>query len=330
MDFDKQRKLIAILNILAQAGRPMGSTTICKELHAFGITLRERMVRHYLTLADQKGLTQNLGRRGHRITDQGRKEVDVSIAIDKIGFINTRIDELIYRMNFDEDQKSGTLILNTSMIKTFQIQEVLGEIARIMQAQLGMGHYVQVAHPGETIQHIQIPEECLGISTICSVTLNGILIRHGINMTSRFGGLLEMYEGEPVRFRHIINYDGSTIDPLEIFIKSRMTSVAQVAQTGTGYIGASFREIPIAALPQTQTVIKRLEEIGLGGVLKIGEPNQPVLDIPVGIGKVGMIVVGGLNPIAAVEESGMVTTNYTLHNLCDFSQLKCIDTLVSL
>ena len=329
MDVDKQRKIAAILHILAQAGRPLGSTTISKQLLNVGIALRERMVRYYLSLADQNGLTKNLGRRGHLITEQGRQELDVAVAIDKIGFINARIDELVYRMHFDENALQGNIIINSSLIKTSDPKEALREIARVMKANLGMGQFYQLATPGQTLHNITVPDGHIAVCTLCSVTLNGILIRHGISMISRFGGLLELYRGQPVRFRHIINYDGSTLDPLEIFIKSRMTSVGEVARSGTGNIGASFREIPVAALPRVRALIKRLEEIGLGGVLMIGDPNQPVLDIPVGIGRVGIIVVGGLNSVAAVEESGLATTNFTLHNLCDFSQLQPIQNTLS-
>ena len=77
--------------------------------------------------------------------------------------------------------------------------------------------------------------------TICSVTLNGVFRSHGIPMAARFGGLLELHDRQPVRFSQIINYDGTTIDPIEIFIRGRMTRVAEAARTGTGVIGAGFR-----------------------------------------------------------------------------------------
>ncbi len=41
-------------------------------------------------------------------------------------------------------------------------------------------------------------------------------------------------------------------------------------------------------------------------------------------GRVGIIVAGGLNPIAAVEEVGIDTSNRALHGLCDFEKLRGI------
>lgn len=302
----------------------MGSITISERLAQIGIDLRDRMIRYYLEMTDRQGLTENLYRRGRIITDKGRKELEVAIVIDKVGFVNSRIDELAYRMDFDDTTMKGTVILNISTIETDNPEWVIKLVTDVIQANLGMGTFLQIAQAGQNMQNFpdKLPDNHITIGTICSVTINGILLRHGINMASRFGGLLELSEGEPIRFSQIINYDGTTIDPLEIFIKGQMTSVIQAVRTGTGSIGASFREVPIAAVPAVKRIIKNLEKVGLAGVLKIGRPNQPLLDIPVSTGCVGLIVAGGLNPIAALEETGMVTLNHSLHNLCDFSQLK--------
>jgi len=326
-NLDHQRKLVAILRVLAQEARPLGSTELSRKLDELGIDLGERMIRNYLLQSDRVGLTKNLGRRGRMITEKGRKELEVAVIIDKVGFVNSRIDELAYRMDFDDESMTGTVILNISTIKTFHIKQTLDEFARVMNVRLGMGRFFQLGYPGQTIQNNKIPKQHLAVGTICSVTLNGILLKHGIGMTSRFGGLLEMKENAPVRFSQIINYDGTTIDPIEIFIKGKMTSVQKVVQTGTGSIGASFREIPAASLDDAINIIEKLQRIGLGGVLMVGKPNRPLLDIPVGMGRVGLIVAAGLNPVAALEENGLVTTSRALSSLCDFSQLQPIESI---
>jgi repressor of nif and glnA expression len=43
--------------------------------------------------------------------------------------------------------------------------------------------------------------------------------------------------------------------------------------------------------------------------------------MPVGIDKVGLVVVGGLNPIAAVEESGIATRSRAMSTLYDYENL---------
>jgi len=64
-----------------------------------------------------------------------------------------------------------------------------------------------------------------------------------------------------------------------------------------------------------------MKEKGIGGILLIGSPNQPLLEMPVGLDKVGMIIVGGLNPIAAIEEAGITTVSKAMSTLYKFSDL---------
>lgn len=324
MDINTKRKILAILKVLLRNNKPMGSAAISRCLGEWGIDLQERMVRNYLSLADEAGLTINLGRRGRIITKTGQQELEIGVAIDKVGFVAARVDELTYRMNFDENTLTGTIILNVSVLPQDSFRQALGEIIQAVKAKLGMGQFLRIFEPGETIQEMLIQPGQIAVGTICSVTLNGVLLRNGITMVSRFGGLLEMNEGIPLRFSQIINYDGSTLDPIETFIKGKMTSVRQAALTGTGTIGASFREIPTVTLEATQKILNKLENIGLGSVLMAGKPNQPLLDIPVGHGRVGIIVAGGLNPLAAVEEMGIITQNRAMHNICDFKKMQTI------
>jgi hypothetical protein len=54
----------------------------------------------------------------------------------------------------------------------------------------------------------------------------------------------------------------------------------------------------------------------------LGRPGQPLLGISVGRERVGLIVPGGLNPVAAVEEAGIETENKALTALIDYSKLK--------
>lgn len=64
-----------------------------------------------------------------------------------------------------------------------------------------------------------------------------------------------------------------------------------------------------------------MKEKGIGGILLIGNPNQPLLEMPVGLDKVGMIIVGGLNPVAAIEEAGITTVSKAMSTLYKFSDL---------
>ena len=161
----------------------------------------------------------------------------------------------------------------------------------------------------------------VALGTVCSVTVNGVLLKEGIPATSRFGGILELFKGRPLRFTEIIHYDGTSLDPLEIFIKGKITSVYQAALTVTEKLEQVSGKFPSVALQRVEKIRKKLDDLGLGGILMIGKPGRPLLDIPVSEGRVGMIVAGGLNPLAAVEECGIATTNTAMKTLFDFTNL---------
>lgn len=321
MDKNLQRKIISILNILYDTDKPLGGTRIAQRLQEFGFDLSQRMVRNYLQKMDREGLTQNFGKRGRKITLKGEEELKSAFVIEKVGFVASKIDTLTYQMGFSLRKQKGKIILNVSTIDRRYLRKAVQQIQLVFRARLGMGRFAVLGFPGTEVGRETIKDGKVVIGTVCSVTINGVLLKEGIHTTARFGGLLELMKGRPFRFTEIINYDGSSIDPLEIFIKGGMTSVRQAFLNGNGKIGASFREFPSVALPKVEKVRKKLDKIGLGGILMIGKPGLPLLEIPVAEGRVGMIVAGGLNPMAAVEESGITTENIAMRELFDFEQL---------
>ena len=321
MDTLSQRKIMYILNVLHDAGKPLGGTRIAQKLQEFGFDMSQRTVRYYLKKMDQDGLTRNLGKKGRKITSKGEEELKSAFVIEKVGFVASKIDTLTYQMSFSLRKQKGKVILNLSTIDKRYLSKAIQQIQLVFRAGLGMGRFVFLGLPGTRVEMRTIEDGKVAIGTVCSVTINGILLNEGIHTTARFGGLLELVEGRPFRFTELINYDGTSIDPLEIFIKSGMTSVRQAFLNGNGKIGASFREFPSVALPLVEKIRKKLDKIGLGGILVIGKPGRPLLEIPVSEGRVGMIVSGGLNPLAAVEESGITTENIAMRTLFEFEQL---------
>jgi len=319
---DHGRTIAAILRILEEAGRPLGSTKIARSLRVVGVDLAERMVRNYLAETDRLGLTENLGRRGRALTDAGRRELAAMGAVRKIGFVDARGEELAYRMTLDLRRGCGTVIVNLSAVARDRLDDARRAMQTVVRAGLGMGRIGRIDGEAPGAAGLGASEGQAVISTVCSLTLNGLLAAAGVPTLSRFGGLLEIHDGAPRRFTHIIEYAGTTLDPIEIFIKARMTSVGEAARTGCGVIGASFREIPAVALPRVRKVVERMEEAGLGGQVEIGEPSRPLVEIPVGQGRAGLIVAAGLNPVAAVHETGIRTENRAMARLCEFADLE--------
>jgi len=321
LDIKTRRKMMAILRVLQAAPKPLGSQRIAEALLASGIDLGERTIRNYLAQADALDWTENLGRRGRRLTPHGLQELDSALVVDKVGFVAARVDMLAYQMDFDLPSRKGKVIINVSTFNPREWRFAMRALVEAYDAGLSMGRLVAFGGPDDQLGTFRVPKGCVAVGTVCSVSINGIFLRAKIATTSRFGGLVQLENNQPRRFTQIITYDGSSLDPLEIFIRGHMTSVVNTARNGYGIIGASFREVPSVALDDVRRLARQSEQAGLGGLLAIGTPNQPLLDIPVAQGRTGLIVCGGLNPVAAVVESGIAVTSTAMCTLCDFSEL---------
>ena len=75
---------------------------------------------------------------------------------------------------------------------------------------------------------------------------------------------------------------------------------------------------------KAEDILNRLGQIGFCGTVAVGEPNQPALQIPVSNGYAGMVILAGLNPLAAVEETGIDTQNMSLSIMMDYQKLSPI------
>ena len=296
----------AILKILAQHERPVGATRIARELFGMGFEVRPRTIRFRLGGLDDAGLTARVSRRaGRQILPAGREELSRMHVMEKVGFVAAKVDMLAYRMTFEPLESRGSIIANVATVRKPDAARALRVVGPILDAGLGLGNRIAWAEQGDVLAGVRIPVGRVGLATVCSVVVNGILLKQGIPVVSRFGGLLELRNRQPVRFVQLIDYGGTTVDPLEIFIRAGMTSVAACARTGNGVIGASFREVPTVALDAVMRARQERRAFGMSGILALGQPNQPLLDIPVSEGRTGMIVIGGMNPFAAMVEAGI-------------------------
>jgi len=318
------RQKVAILRILRDNDGALSSGAIAREMWSYGFEPSDRTVRLYLQEMEKEGLVAGAsrGRRGgRRITALGIEEIKDALVTSRVGFTTAKVDTLTWQMNFNPFNSQGLLVLNVTLIDKRDLVRALDLMRPVFDAGLSMGRYLALAREGERLGGVEIPPGKAGIGTVCSVTVNGALLGARIPTVSRFGGVLELQEGRPVRFTDVIYYEGTTLDPLEVFIKSGLTSVLEAAHTGNGRIGASFREVPTAAWPEVSRILRRLEAMGLKDVLLQGSPGRSLLDFPIHEGQTGLILAGGLNPAAALEEAGIATKNHALSTLYPFERL---------
>lgn len=322
-DREVEREKIAMLRVLSNTDGAVGSNIIARRLKdQFGISLSERAVRYHLRLLDELGLTSKVSRRdGRVITQLGYEELENAMVADKVGFVIDKIELLAYQDSFNPDTLTGQIPVNISMLPQAKFKEAIKQMSLVFEAGLCVSEKVAVATEGERLAGLQVPEGYVGLATVCSIVINGTLLKAGIPTDSRFGGTLQYRYKKPWRFTDLIAYSGSSLDPSEIFIAGNMTSVNEVVVNGEGKILANFREIPAACLPMANQLIDKLERAGIRRPVAIGEPGKQVCEVAVGLNRVGLVLAGGLNPVAAAVESGIITNNKAMSGLLDYKQL---------
>jgi repressor of nif and glnA expression len=318
---DGERKIIAILKVLSESSEPLGSITIARELERYGVSLSERGVRYHLRITDERGYTQPLGHDGRMITAQGLEELKMALAPEQVGFILEKLELLAFQITFDLQERTGLVPINTSLIDKTKFKKALAAMRDAFKAGICVSELVATAAEGEKLGSVVVPSGKIGLATVCSVVVNGVLLKAGIPINSRFGGVLELRDSRPRRFVAIINYAGTSLDPSEQYIRARMTSVGEAARTGNGKILANFREIPAPSRAVVEEKMAMLKEAGIGGVYALGNTSEPVCQVDVALNRIGLVLLGGLNPVAAAVEAGIEIDNMAESGLIDFQQL---------
>lgn len=310
---DSARKEIEILRILSEFEGPVGSTLLKRELRRRGFLLSERTVRYHLQLLEAKGFVLGHDRRGRTITGQGLEEMSRSLATQRLGFTITRFMSLAYSATYDPVVDGGSVVGNVALLDKCLESKAVDTMKALQGLNLLSAPYIKILDEGEEYCDISVPKGQFALFTVCNLTLDSILIHSGIPLFFKYGGLVQVVNRKPIRFVEIISYEGTTIPPLEVFVYRKMTSISRILKTGSGMILATLREVPSEAREKTVKILEAQQKKGWGGVLVLGEPNEPVLGVPVGMDRFGICMVGGIVPGAAMVEDGEQTVTFAPH-----------------
>ncbi len=244
-----------------------------------------------------------------------------------IMFIISRIENMMYEVTFDPKKRKGKIIVNISIVDESDFNKVIGLIRQAAHSGLAVSPYIKILRSGEKIDNVRIEKGKVGIATACSITIDGVLLKSGIPVKPKFGGVVEIHNGSPLRFTDVLSYDSTTIDPLDVLMSQELTSVGEMIGTGSGKILANLREAPMASRDRIEEVLASLVEAGFSCILEVGEPNNDVLGIQVGRDKLGIVVIGGTNPMALVQERGVEINTQEMSRLLDIEEMVHIDEL---
>ncbi len=234
----------------------------------------------------------------------------------------------MFRTTFDPKTMEGDVIANLSVINEQDFDDVLKIFNMAINSGLSVSPLLKILHEGDSIAGHRIGEGELGFATVCSITIDGLLLKAGVMVKPRFGGLVEIRDGDPMRFTNVLTYQSTTIDPLEVLMSQELTSVMAMLKTGSGKILANLREAPMVARDTIDNTLSDMVDAGITGILEVGEPNTRILDVPVERDHLGIVVIGGTNPMAIVQEHGIPIRTNAMSTLIDINKLSHINDLV--
>ncbi len=301
VSIETQRKLIEILRILDESDEAIGARTIAAILNRRGYPIGERAVRHYLVLLDYQGFTTKIGNAGRIITEKGLEELELAIIGDRVGFVITKIEDLIYRSSFDLKQRSGDVTVNVATIDKDSFDQALETVACTIDSGYTVSPYIRILEEGDKVGAVFVPYGSFGIVTMCSVTIDGILIKHGIPSSIKYGGLLKIKDKLPASYTELIAYQGTSLDPIQVFTTRRMTAILSAAQQGDGVVLANMRSVPHVAIEKTIELLREAKRAGIVGWIESALQD----DILEGCGAdeiVGINIYAGANPISSLYE----------------------------
>ena len=237
------------------------------------------------------------------------KEVEHDIQ-PKIPFLLSKTWNLIQQVDFDVEKRKGDIISNVSYINRDDLDSAL----RIMEETYNNNpkyinpYYKLIDHPTD--------DDKIGIATICSLSIDGILIDNGIMSNPKYGGLLELTE--PPLFIDLISYNGSTEDPHKIFLAKNMTSITR--NIGPSKILASFKEIPYISRDYSVYLLDILNNIGFS-IYKIGKPRELAYNAKADNYNFGVVTGSGLNSIGAIKEKSIDIEVKAIEKLLPFEKM---------
>ena len=313
---ESEHRMIEILRILNIQEKPIGSKVIADELKNKGYNLGERAVRYHMQILDEKGYTERKGYSGRVITELGRTKLEKGLIYDQVDFTFSKFEERIYLTDFDYNKKEGNVIVNTSNILDNKAFDIIKEA---FQAGICVSPLINAKKTEINGKKGYV------MKTICGTTIDGVLLKNGIPSIPQYGGLVEIEDYAPTKFSELISYKKTSITPLDAFIAKGMTSVLEVVEHGNGTIPANFRIIPASSVEKAKEIIQRLENVGIGGVLEIGEISENILGIPVPEGMVGVVIIGGITPFCAAQEMNYKVDIKTGEEIINYNKLKALE-----
>jgi repressor of nif and glnA expression len=148
------------------------------------------------------------------------------------------------------------------------------------------------------------------------MTVGGILIKHGIPSSIKYGGLVKIKDRIPTTYTDLISYQGTSLDPIQIFTARKMTSILAAVQRGDGAVLANMQTVPSIAAERTLKLLQDAKRAGIVGWIE-SPLEANFLGVNSGDDVMEINIFAGTNPMASLCELDMQVKAYSLSSLMD-------------
>lgn len=280
---DTDQRTYDILRLLA-AHEPIGSVHLTEHLRERGYSVTERTVRFTLADLDDAGLTEKDGGRGRRLTPAGRAELERGGVRGRVQHVRERLADLTSRVTYDPHDDAGDLVVGTARVPATARDELDAILTEIDGS--AIGPLVASIDPVEVDE-----DEWLEVTLPSSVTVDGVLLSHGIDSHPETLGLVEYAQdpdpedvpyddpdparhgGAILRFTDVIGDERATLDLVSLLIEARRTDVGRALAGDTGLLVADNREVPLARYDTAADLACGTRD-RLGGVIDLRRPRE--------------------------------------------------------
>jgi HTH-type transcriptional regulator, global nitrogen regulator NrpRI len=327
---DLDRRTYDLLRLVDRHG-PIGSIQLFELMQLHGYNIKDRAIRVLLSELDELGLTEKVPGRGRQLTARGRSELERGDVNTRLEQLRARIATLTSRVSYDPADDTGALVSSAAFLADSDVDAALDLVDKLGTLPLGpLPIALEDSSPDE-------PED-VRLITASSITLDGVLLAHGVDASISNSGVLE-YEpteassddeiipdrgGKIVRYVDIINGEGSSIDVVSLLIEAGRTDTKSVIERGErGLLVGDSREFPINRLEEARTLAVSTQD-ALGGALEFRRPregHQPGGSSPWAFGSITYVGPGELL-LSVLSEYGLAAHWETLYGTIERNELE--------
>lgn len=184
------RRTYDLLRLVDRHG-PIGSIQLVELMQLRGYDIKDRTIRLKLADLDDLGLTEKVPGKGRRLTSAGREELEQGDVRGRLEQVRAEIATLTSRVSYDPMEDAGVLVASGAFIDESDVEAALSLLERLQALPLG-----PVPVSLEESSDSEPGDYRLLASS--SITLDGVLLSHGVNANLVTAGVLE-YEAPDTR-----------------------------------------------------------------------------------------------------------------------------------